>query len=829
MKSLVFLLLMCFLAAPLPAGEAPQMRPFALEGIAFKEDNGARVLKDGDALELTGAKDSGSGSQATTGIAARSRLTFRAVATLDPRHRYNYFSLIVGGSTGRYVSGGVASGAFKGSLTQHENARVKAAQEEKEGAPAPNDKPIALELNVDTIAKTVVFTAGDWQIASELKVDLGRIDKIGFGTYRTGATFRDIQISEVPGADLGVPELGVTTGAAGPPPTPRATPRDALGDYEKALVTGELNNLPPGNFMLATEQNAALKAFSPRSQAQVAIVDVAGQPFQRAIQIVAPDGVKKDNDAMVTAFNTQPIRKGDMIFFTFWHRVLASRDETRLGKGRLWFVPRNWSGPFMLAKDFTPASEWRQVRAATRANQDFAPGEAEMQLHFGYYPQTVEIGGFTAINFGSAVAPDDTPRERLSIVDYEGRAPDAAWRREAAARIENFRKADLKIAVVGVDGRPIPGAQVAARMKRHAFRWGTTTDVFPLLGVTGRHGNRQYTPEMVARHNEFLKSTFNYIALENSLKEVPWRDEYGRFKREWVMQALQWLQDNGFEIKGHVMHWGFRKELLPDKFRPLADVRPPAPELRQYAIDHIRDIGGATKDIVRTWDVINEHKGFHLSTDLFDKDYAVELFHEAKQATNGARLFWTESETADPEHLEWARYLKAKGAPLDGLGYQGHFDVSAFPGPEQIWKYLDRANDLNLDLEFTEVDVGVKAPQDKRQLQLRLDFLRDFMTAIFAHPRCSGLLFWTTIPGDWKPETALLDEQTRLRPQGQVVQDFITRTFWTNTDGATDQQGHMTTRGFLGDYEVTVTTNGKTKTVQTVLPRVGQTVRVKLE
>jgi GH35 family endo-1,4-beta-xylanase len=755
-------------------------KPFALEGVAFKEDNGAKVLKDGDAVEFSGSPDAAAGSQAWTPIAPRSRVTFRAVGTPDARFNWNNFTLMVGGSTGQYVSGGVSSGVFKGSLTQYENAHKTV--ENKDGpAFAPKDAPTPLELTVDTVAKTAVIKFRNSEIKSDLKVDLGKIDKIGFSSYRTGATFRSIQLSPVSAEDLG---LAASAGGGAP-----ATPLASLGSYEKKLVAEELNALPAGNFALAPEQDAVLKALSTSGQARAETVAVTGQAFSKAIRVVAPDGVKKDNDAMITAFNTQPIRKGETIFFTWWHRVIESRDETRFGHGRLWFVPRGWSGPFMVAHDFTAVNEWRQARVAARANRDFAPGEAEMQLHFGYYPQTVEVGGFTAINFGPGVAPEDTPLQKVVLVDYEGRAADAPWRKIAAHNIDQHRKGTLQVLVTDARGKRVKDAKIEVRQQRHAFRWGTTTDIFPLLGITDMHGNRKYSPEMVARHNEFLKKTFNYIALENSLKEYAWKNEYGRFKREWGLQALKWLQENKFEIKGHVMHWGFR-DVSPG-MKPLLAANTPSPELREYPLAHIRDIGGATKDIVRTWDVINEHIGFHRSTDIFGKDYAVDLFKEAKKATDGARLFWTESETADPRHIEWARYLKSKGAPIDGLGFQGHFGVASLPGPQRIWNAIDKAGALGLDAEFTEVDVSVGDTQDKRQLQLRLDFLRDFMTAIFAHPRSSGLLFWTTFPSDWKPETAMLDEQMNLRPVGQTVREVITKTFWTNASGQLNARGEF--------------------------------------
>ena len=93
---------------------------------------------------------------------------------------------------------------------------------------------------------------------------------------------------------------------------------------------------------------------------------------------------------------------------------------------------------------------WTRFDLPFRAADNYAVGEAVMNLRVGYAPQTVEIGGIALTNYGSKVAFESLPATKLT---YKGAEPDAPWRREAAARIEKIRKGDLNITVRDAAGK----------------------------------------------------------------------------------------------------------------------------------------------------------------------------------------------------------------------------------------------------------------------------------------------------------------------------------------------------------------------------------------
>lgn len=58
--------------------------------------------------------------------------------------------------------------------------------------------------------------------------------------------------------------------------------------------------------------------------------------------------------------------------------------------------------------------------------------------------------------------------------------------------------------------------------------------------------------------------------------------------------------------------------------------------------------------------------------------------------------------------------------------------------------------------------------------------------------------------------------------------DLVLKQWWTNAQGTTGVDGGYQTRSFLGDYKITVTHGGQSKTVQTPLPKEGQTLTIAL-
>ena len=388
---------------------------------------------------------------------------------------------------------------------------------------------------------------------------------------------------------------------------------------------------------------------------------------------------------------------------------------------------------------------------------------------------------------------------------YNGRDAAAAWRAPAAARIEQLRKGDFTLRVVDAAGRPIAGAAVSVAMLRHAFPFGTALRMAMI--VQDSADNRLYRQKAVA--------LFNAATTENELKWGPWIGEWGAtFGPAQTLVGLRWLANRGVQLRGHVFVW-------PGWTPPSADNLPTAitslrgtarqNEIPQMVLDHIADEATATREFLNEWDVQNEPNTNHDLMDLFGPSVQVDWFNAARAAMPTAPLYLNDFNIEDQVRFaaqvqvfeNTARYLLQHGAPLTGLGVQGHIN-GIYPGIPDYLATLDRYGALGLPIRITEFDVNTTDDS------LQADYTRDFLTASFSHPSIAGVQFWGYWQGaHWRPNSALYRTDWSEKPNGAVYRDLVFNQWWTRAAGTTDTQGQFRSRGFFGDYTATATVAGQ--------------------
>jgi len=68
-------------------------------------------------------------------------------------------------------------------------------------------------------------------------------------------------------------------------------------------------------------------------------------------------------------------------------------------------------------------------------------------FHLAHQEQTIEFGGYTAVNFGGNINLEDLP-EAINNDQYDGFEPDAPWRATAAANIDRLLLTLLELPVI---------------------------------------------------------------------------------------------------------------------------------------------------------------------------------------------------------------------------------------------------------------------------------------------------------------------------------------------------------------------------------------------
>ena len=598
-----------------------------------------------------------------------------------------------------------------------------------------------------------------------------------------------------------------------PPAEPApASPAAATATTPAETPTGKYGQVPGVALLANGIKSFALQGKTER--ASVSFVPVEGQPFTEALRAEVTQKSSNNWDVQVQTRVAQPVAVGDVILATFYAKVEATREES--GEGQTELVMELARPPWSKSVSYPVrfSREWTKIYVRYKAERSYAPGEAQLIFRLGYEPETIQIGGVTVENFGMQLVLADLPTTKIS---YPGMALDAPWRKAAEERIEQLRKQELAISVQDANGKPLGGADVIVHQTRQAFGFGSAVVAQTLNGP----GNERY--------KELTAELFNTAVFENNLKWQPLAGDWGPgWTVDVASKGVDWLHQHDIQVRGHVLVWpSFRN--LPRSAKALE--KEPA-KLRAAVNAHVTELATAMRDKLVHWDVLNEPFDNHDLMDQFGDDVMLEWFKGARAADPDVKLFINDyailsggpGDTPHRDHYEKTiKFLIDKGAPLDGIGMQGHFGA-ALTGPEDLLKLLDRYAKLGKQIWITEYDIDIDDEAVAGQ------FTRDFYTTLFSHPAVGGILMWGFWDGaHWRRNAPLYRQDWSLKPAGEAYRELVLKTWRTDQQAKTDAKGAYKVRAFRGKYSIKVSHGGKTKSVEAELRPGSAPVVVKLE
>ena len=529
---------------------------------------------------------------------------------------------------------------------------------------------------------------------------------------------------------------------------------------------------------------------SARSQ----IVDVDHALFTQALRVEILHEAGDPWSVEIGNPTTAPVKKGDVALIHFWARGVESSDESGEVFATVYAQKAAPDWDKSLFKGISVGAEWREYFFPFEFIDDYVAGGATVNFGVGSRRQTIEIALFEVLHYGTSLQVDDLPQIKLT---YAGREPDAPWRSAARERIRQHRQGEFTLELVDPAGQPIADAEVEVEMQRHAFRFGAALQMRRLSSSAAE--DRVY--------REKILELFNAASNENALKWPPWDGDWGsNFSREKALAGFEWLKANKLHRRGHVLVWPSWQH-LPDRLKGLEGDADAATLVPPIVIDHIDEITQATRDLVEEWDVINEPYTNHDIMDLSGDRVMVDWFNAARRNLPTVPLYINDYSILSNggqdiahqnDYEETIQYLVNQGAPITGIGMQGHFGDNV-TAPDKLLSLLDRFGRFGLDIKITEFDINT-TDQD-----LLNDYTRDFMTAVFSHPAVAGLQFWGFWEkAHWRPAAALYNADWTPRPHAQIYKDLVFGEWWTKEKGQTSEEGRFSGRGFYGDYRVRV-------------------------
>ena len=287
-----------------------------------------------------------------------------------------------------------------------------------------------------------------------------------------------------------------------------------------------------------------------------------------------------------------------------------------------------------------------------------------------------------------------------------------------------------------------------------------------------------------AAYDTVVAREFNLIVAANVMK---WSSIHrdSRYSYRWTNPdaMVAFAQANGMKVRGHTLVWYQQNPawLTGTTWNPET--------LKVVLKEHIDSVVGHYKGKLLAWDVVNE--AFNDGTGslrVTGSPWAATLgagyidlaFQEARAADPAALLFYNDYNLESPGLKQDSVYgrlsnMRARGIPIDGIGFQAHFQVNAdgtgVPSKETLVATFNRFAALGLKIHITELDIRVRTPgATAAELTAQTQGFTNVTSACLAVSACEAIVVWGLNDGEsWVPGTfpgygqALLFDDTYSR------------------------------------------------------------------
>lgn len=606
-----------------------------------------------------------------------------------------------------------------------------------------------------------------------------------------------------------IDDITISKKAAGPEPTEmpvgeyRPVPTsfntgssfDELVYYDDSLKPGgkikTFDQLPAGKVSIS-ENDFLSAAVSGAEYQENSIVQVTGMPFKKAMQVNVIKSPPAEYTAQISITPKGTFEAGDIVLVTFAMRCLDG-GQVESGAGKIEAIVEHKTAYTKALKgSFQAGKDWKIAYLPFEV-----PGGVEKNMiahiRVGFAVQRIEIGGYQMINYGKTLTLDEMP----SMNDYSQILSDAAWRKDAIARIEDIRKGDMRVVVKDASGNAIPDADVKVEMKEHEFNFGST--LWPSLLAKSPAG---------AQLRQQTRTYFNGAVVGNELKWATYEKN-----PELSGQLVDWIGANGLKhARGHTLIWDRQyKEGITSMPADVVDILSNKKKLDARIKDHIfnecKDFAGQIND----WDVLNEFTVNQVMATEHGWGMIKDWFTWAREAAPDTRLFINEYSLENPgSHYNNFKkildYMVKNNIPFDGIGSQTH--IGYYIDPAVFYSQLNDLSKYGKALQITEYDIALPDPN------VRASLTRDLMLAALSCEAIDAFYIWTTADSGAQKIGALFDDTGKLSKSGEQYADLVYNKLWTRTNGKSGTDGTYGTRAVYGDYEITVSANGVSKTVK---------------
>ncbi len=249
---------------------------------------------------------------------------------------------------------------------------------------------------------------------------------------------------------------------------------------------------------------------------------------------------------------------------------------------------------------------------------------------------------------------------------------------------------------------------------------------------------------------EILSAQFNSITPEGAFKWSATESEYQTYSWDDADAIAAFATQHNMRLRGHTLVWanslsGQLYQILPDYVINAPD----AATLQQYLDDHIESVVTRYSAVTDRWDVINEPMEMlgsgvdqNIITATLGEAWMVRAFQQTRSLDPSAKLYINEplAEVPGAKHtglLALVQRLLDAGAPIDGIGLQGHFLLGP-PPLQDLMSVMQDWEALGLEVAITELDIPTPFLNEEAQAVQ----YQTVMTACLSVAACREVTFW---------------------------------------------------------------------------------------
>ncbi|KAK1753670.1 glycoside hydrolase superfamily [Echria macrotheca] len=208
---------------------------------------------------------------------------------------------------------------------------------------------------------------------------------------------------------------------------------------------------------------------------------------------------------------------------------------------------------------------------------------------------------------------------------------------------------------------------------------------------------------------------------------------------------------------------------------------------------HINNVMGHYIGQCYAWDVLNEavddNANWRDSPFLrtFSTDYFAIAFNLAKKADPNAKLYYNDynleyNQAKTNKVYDLVKIIQNAGAPIEGVGFQGHLIVGSTPSRSALATTLRRFTALGLEVAYTELDIRHSSmPPSSSALATQGNDYANVVGSCLDVEGCVGVTVWGyTDKYSWVPGTfpgtgaaLLYNDQLQKKPAWTSVSSVL--------------------------------------------------------